>query len=118
MYPFGGINQHGYIGNNNGWKMTLSLITAFPAKEIALGNISTLFANQDNFKTFVSQNMPIAISYMTIFLLYVPCAATISVMRKEGGWKLLITHIAMSIGISYILGIMSYWITYSIMILH
>lgn len=118
MYPFGGFSQHGYIGNNDGWKITLSLITAFPAKEIALGNISTLFTNQDSFKIFASQNMSIAISYMTIFLLYIPCAATISVMRKEGGWKLLITHIAMSIGISYILGIMSYWITYSIMILH
>ena len=118
MYPFGGINQHGYIGNNNGWKMTLSLITAFPAKEIALGNISTLFANQDNFKTFVSQNMPIAISYMTIFLLYVPCAATISVLRKEGGWKLLITHLAISTSISYILGMLSYWITYCVVVLH
>jgi len=65
--------------------MTLSLITAFPAKEIALGNISILFAGQENFRNFVTQNMPIAISYMTIFLLYIPCAATISVLRKEGG---------------------------------
>ena len=91
--------------------MTLSLITAFPAKEIALGNITTLFGSQANFQLFVSTNMPIAISYMTIFLLYIPCAATISIMRKEGGWKLVGTHLAMSLSVSYVLGIISYWIT-------
>ena len=85
MYPFGGSSYMGYVGNSDGWKMTLSLITAFPAKEIALGNITTLFGSQANFQLFVSTNIPIVISYMTIFLLYLPCAATISVLRKEGG---------------------------------
>ncbi len=118
MYPLGGNSQHGYVGNNEGWKITLSLITAFPAKEIALGNISILFNGQENFGNFVKQNMPIAISYMTIFLLYIPCAATISVLRKEGGWKLLFTHLSLSISISYLLGILSYWITYGIVMLH
>lgn len=118
MYPLGGNSQHGYVGNNEGWKMTLSLITAFPAKEIALGNISILFAGQENFRNFVTQNMPIAISYMTIFLLYIPCAATISVLRKEGGWKLLFIHLSLSISISYLLGILSYWITYGIVMIH
>ena len=118
MYPFGGTSLLGYVGNKEGWKTTLSLITAFPAKEIALGNITTLFGSQANFELFVNANMPIAISYMTIFLLYIPCAATISIMRKEGGWKLLVTHLAISLSISYSLGLMSYWIAFGIAMIH
>lgn len=118
MYPFGGSSYMGYVGNSDGWKMTLSLITAFPAKEIALGNITTLFGSQANFQLFVSTNIPIVISYMTIFLLYLPCAATISVLRKEGGWKLLATHLGISLSISYILGVISYWIAFGIVMIH
>ena len=118
MYPFGGSSSMGYVGNNDGWKMTLSLITAFPAKEIALGNITTLFGSQTSFQLFVSANMPIAISYMTIFLLYIPCAATISTMCKEGGWKLVGTHLAISLSVSYVLGIISYWIAFGIVMTH
>lgn len=118
MYPFGGTSLLGYVGNKEGWKMTLSLVTAFPAKEIALGNITTLFGSQGNFEFFVKTSMPIAISYMTIFLLYIPCAATISTMREEGGWKLLATHLAISLSISYSLGLMSYWIAFAIAMIH
>lgn len=111
MYPFGLNDSKGWVGNENGWKMTLSLISALPAKEIALSNISLLFGNESS--GFIINQIPIGISYLVIFMLYMPCVATISAMIKEGGIKVLLIHLATSITIAYSLGLISYWISYA-----
>ena len=118
MYPFGTNTSLGFVGNPDGWKMTLSLVTAFPAKEIALSNITTLFGSTEAFQTFIRLNVPIGISYMVILLLYLPCTATISIMRKEGNWKLVFIHIGISLTISYVLGLIAYWVSFGIVIAH
>ena len=118
MYPFGANTSLGFVGNPDGWKMTLSLVTAFPAKEIAISNISTLFGSTETFQTFIRANIPIGISYMVILLLYLPCAATISIMHKEGNWKLVFIHIATSLTISYVLSLITYWVSFGIVIAH
>ena len=118
MYPFGTNTSLGFVGNPDGWKMTLSLVTAFPAKEIALSNMTTLFGSTEAFQTFIRLNVPIGISYMVILLLYLPCTATISIMRKEGNWKLVFIHIGISLTISYVLGLIAYWVSFGIVIAH
>jgi len=118
MYPFGTNTSLGFVGNPDGWKMTLSLVTAFPAKEIALSNMTTLFGSTEAFQTFIRSNIPIGISYMVILLLYLPCTATISIMRKEGNWKLVFIHIGTSLTISYVLGLIAYWVSFGIVIAH
>ena len=118
MYPFGANTSLGFVGNHDGWKMTLSLVTAFPAKEIALSNMTTLFGSTEAFQTFIRSNVPIGISYMVILLLYLPCTATISIMRKEGNWKLVFIHIGISLTISYVLGLIAYWVSFGIAIAH
>ena len=118
MYPFGTNTSLGFVGNPDGWKMTLSLVTAFPAKEIALSNMTTLFGSTEAFQTFIRSNVPIGISYMVILLLYLPCTATISIMRKEGNWKLVFIHIGTSLTISYVLGLIAYWVSFGIVIAH
>ena len=118
MYPFGTNTSLGFVGNPDGWKMTLSLVTAFPAKEIALSNMTTLFGSTEAFQTFIRSNVPIGISYMVILLLYLPCTATISIMRKEGNWKLVFIHIGISLTISYVLGLIAYWVSFGIVIAH
>ena len=118
MYPFGTNTSLGFVGNPDGWKMTLSLVTAFPAKEIALSNMTTLFGSTEAFQTFIRLNVPIGISYMVILLLYLPCTATISIMRKEGNWELVFIHIGTSLTISYVLGLIAYWVSFGIVIAH
>ena len=74
--------------------MTLSLLSGLLAKETVISNAFIIFGNADNFSTFL-QNFPsITLSYLVIFMFYVPCIATISMMRKEGGFKILLMHLA------------------------
>jgi Fe2+ transport system protein B len=51
-------------------------------------------------------------------MLYLPCSATIAIMRKEGSWKLVFIHIGASLSISYVLGLITYWVSFGIIIPH
>jgi len=63
--------------------MTASLISAFPAKEIALSNLNLLFPN-GAFPNYIHQYIPLGLSYITMLMLMMPCSATIATMKKEG----------------------------------
>ncbi len=109
LYPCG-------FYEDDGWKLTASLITAFPAKEIAITNLSLLFPH--GFSSYFNTPIHIAqgISYIVILMFYLPCAATIAAIKKESNWKYLFVHLGSSITISYFLGIITYWISYGILI--
>jgi ferrous iron transport protein B len=100
MYPVGFYSQ-------DGWKMTASLISAFPAKEIALTNLNLLFPS-GGASGFFSSNIPLGLSYLTILMFYTPCSATVAVMHRETNWKLVFVHIGMALVIAYSLAIVVY----------
>ena len=112
MYPVG-------FYDAESWKLTASLITAFPAKEIAVANIQLLFGTEESFATYISQGTHIAqgISYLVIFSFYLPCAATIGTLKKESNWKYLGIQLGSSIAVSYLLGIITYWISYGFLLI-
>ncbi len=118
MIPFGGINNdHSWVSNTSvGWKMMASLLSAFPAKEIALSNLGLLFNSTDNFNNIIQtpHNIPIGISYLIILMFYLPCASTFVVIKREGGWKIIWINMFTGLITSYILGLSAYWITYAI----
>ncbi|MGL4950569.1 MAG: ferrous iron transport protein B [Mycoplasma sp.] len=95
LYPLG-IGEH--------WQLSISLVTAFPAKEIASSNIALIFGGDDlgieGFKNFMYQ-IPLwrstALSFITFFTFYIPCLATVSVMWKEIGKKYTMIHIGTSL---------------------
>ncbi len=111
FYPMGGNLSQGWVGNPDGWKMCTSLISAFPAKEIALTNLNLLFPN-DTLTPFISSHIPMGVSYLVILTFYLPCLATSVIIKKEGGWKCLGIHLLNSISISYILGLITFWLSY------
>ncbi len=112
MYPVG-------FYEDDGWKLTASLITAFPAKEIAVANIELLFGSNDAFALYFSQGTHIAqgIAYLVILMFYIPCTATLAVMKKESKMKYVLIHLASSITLSYLLGIIFYWTTYGCLLI-
>lgn len=112
MYPVGFYSE-------DSWKLTASLITAFPAKEIAVANIQLLFGTEEAFATYISQGTHIAqgLSYLVIFAFYLPCAATIGAIKKESNWKTLGIQVGSSVCLSYLLGIIVYWITYGFLLI-
>ena len=102
LYPAGFFEQ-------DAWKLSCSLLTSIPAKEIAVSNINILFQSENLFNDYISNHIALGISYLLIFMTYVPCLATISVIKKEGGYKLLITNLLTSFAVAYFLGIVGYW---------
>jgi ferrous iron transport protein B len=65
----------GFRGDD-GWKLTASLLSAFPAKEIAITNITMLG---------ITFNVADGLSYLVMIMLMTPCIATCTVLKKEAG---------------------------------
>ncbi len=80
------------------WKISISLIAGFAAKEIVVSTMGTTYAIDDNDETSGALtralqadphlNPLIAFTMMVFVLIYVPCFAAVAVMyRESGSWK-------------------------------
>ncbi|MCQ2311058.1 MAG: ferrous iron transport protein B [Paludibacteraceae bacterium] len=65
------------------WKMSVCLLTGLPAKEAIVSTISILYEGD---LTSVGFTYVSAYAFLVFTLLYFPCVATISTIRKEIGW--------------------------------
>lgn len=100
-YPFQYILYPTGLGLD--WRFAVSLVTAFPAKEIAASNIIILFNGSEGFKQAI-QLLPVALSlsYLIFFAFYIPCLATVIVMVKEIGMKYTSINIGIGLLFSFI----------------
>jgi len=86
------------------WKMSVSILTGLPAKEIIVSTLGVLYQSpegsnskgiaflQGKDNVLNDRSMLRAFSFMIFTLLYFPCIGTLTVMRKESGsirWTLL-----------------------------
>jgi ferrous iron transporter FeoB len=69
------------------WRLTVALISSFPAKENAIATLGVLFGSSANAglaailgSTFSSAT---AISFLVVTMLFIPCLATVAVIRQE-----------------------------------
>ena len=77
------------------WQAAVALIFGVLAKETVVGTFGTLFGGAESgagFGAVLSAQLGwtplIAFAFMTMVLLYVPCVATIGIIKKEtGSWK-------------------------------
>jgi ferrous iron transport protein B len=49
-----------------------------------------------------------AIALMVFVLLYTPCLATLSVLRQEGGWRLMLSSLAWSLSLAWLAAVFVY----------
>lgn len=97
------------IGLGFDYRWSISLLSAFPAKEAAASTLETLFGNSSEFKEVLfSEKYSIATiaSFLTMFTFYVPCLATVSVMKKEIGWKNTLISIGIILSVTYVLSLL------------
>jgi ferrous iron transport protein B len=87
------------------WRLTVALITSFPAKENAIATLGVLFGNHPNAALTQTLNASFstasALSFLVVTMLFIPCMATVAVIRQETnswGWTLL--NIALLLAIS------------------
>ncbi|MDI3495425.1 MAG: ferrous iron transport protein [Pseudothermotoga sp.] len=71
------------------WQAGVALVFGFLAKEVVVGTLGTLFGGEDALRTVLAGYFtPLsAYSFMLFSLIYVPCAATVAIIRQEAGKK-------------------------------
>lgn len=103
----------------------IALLFGFVAKEVVLGGLmilmgmgsETLDVAEKSLGSMVQTNLPpdAGLAFMTFVLLYAPCLATLAVMKKEGGWKLVGSSIIWSFTLAWILATLVYQVAHRLM---
>ena len=94
------------------WKMVTALITSIVAKENAIATLGVLYGvgGQGLLKVLpaVMGHAP-ALAFLTVLMLFVPCAATIAVMKREmADRRWFVTSLVLTLVVSYLVGMAVY----------
>jgi ferrous iron transport protein B len=70
------------------WRLLVALVTSFVAKENAIATLAVLYghdpSNSGFVETLTAQVAPAsALAFLVVTMLFIPCAATVAVMRQE-----------------------------------
>ncbi|MBN2109521.1 MAG: ferrous iron transport protein B [Methanosarcinaceae archaeon] len=98
------------------WKITVSLIFGFVAKEIVVASMGVLYGVGDNQEALAQSLLAdpsitalSSLSLMVFSLLYMPCVATLGVIRKETlSWKWTIFALSYGITVAWIIAFVVY----------
>ncbi|WP_406657903.1 ferrous iron transport protein B [Methanolobus sp. ZRKC2] len=98
------------------WKITVSLIFGFVAKEIVVASMGVLYGVGDSQEALTQSLLAdpaitalSSLSLMVFSLLYMPCIATLGVIRKEtGSWKWTIFAFVYGITVAWIIAFIVY----------
>ena len=83
------------------WQATVALLSGIVAKETVVGTLGTLFGGSDLPTMLATFFTPAsAFSFMLMTLLYIPCIATIAVIKQEAGprWASIATFWSFFVG--------------------
>lgn len=96
------------------WRLTVALLTSFPAKENAIATLGVLFGNGGEGAGLVSAltstfSTATALSFMVVTMLFIPCVATVAVIKQEtASWKWTFISIGMFLVLSVLSGVVVY----------
>jgi ferrous iron transport protein B len=94
------------------WKMIVALLSSIVAKENAVATLGVLFNVGDQGLMDVLPNVithASSLSFLVTLMLFIPCAPTFAVMKREmGSWKLFFTSFISMLLISYCGGMVAY----------
>ena len=84
------------------WQLVLAITLGMVAKEVVVETISMLNVPVSSMLTPWQ-----ALSFMVFTLLYMPCMATIAVIRAEAGWRWVIFSILYSLTVAYLAALLT-----------
>ncbi|NTW10600.1 MAG: ferrous iron transporter B, partial [Chlorobiaceae bacterium] len=101
------------------WRIGIALVTGLSAKEVVVSTLGTIYSIGHGgggrpelgsiLRSDPSFNRATALSLMVFVLLYLPCVASIGVMKKEvGRWKPVVLYSAYSLGVAWLLSFVAY----------
>ncbi|MFZ6029152.1 MAG: ferrous iron transport protein B [Chloroflexota bacterium] len=102
------------------WQLTVALLTSFAAKENVVATLGVLFGAAEDAGlagTLAAAYTPAtALAFLTVTLLFIPCAATVAAIRQEtGSWRWTLLNIALMLGVSLAAGIAVYGLASRVM---
>jgi len=98
------------------WRIAVALIFGFVAKEIVVSTMGVLYASEggtsslsERFAADSHLGTAGGLAMMVFVLLYVPCLATVGVMKQEtGSWAWTLFSVFYSTGVAYLAALMIY----------
>lgn len=103
------------------WRLSVSLLTGFAAKEVVVSTLGVLYAlgdSQDETSQDLqsaiknSISMPTAIAFIMFIIFYIPCfAATITFGRETNGFKSVFELFIFTSIVAYIIALLSFYAT-------
>ena len=94
------------------WQAAVALVFGVVAKEVVVGTLGTLLSGGK--ESALRTVLPFyftqlsALSFLVMTLLYIPCVATIAVIKKELGWRWAVISTVYTIAIGWILSVLVY----------
>ena len=91
------------------WRLTVALISSFPAKENAIATLGVLFGSSATVglaqKLTTTFSTASGLSFLVVTMLFIPCMATVAVIRQETrSWRWTLFNIALFLVISVAAG--------------
>lgn len=96
------------------WRLLVALLASFLAKENAVAALGVLYGAGDEaglLTELIQQQVPLAsaLSFLAVEMLFIPCAATLTVMRREtGAWRWPLVGAGLLAGIALLVGVLVY----------
>ena len=94
------------------WRMMTALLTSIIAKENAVATLAVLYGvgREGLVQALPSVMSPAsALAFLVVLMLFVPCAATVAVMKRElGSWKWFGASMALMLAVSFLAGAVAY----------
>jgi ferrous iron transport protein B len=94
------------------WKMITALLTSIVAKENSVATLGVLYGVGEKGLLHVLPDVvshASALAFLVVLMLFVPCAATVAVMKQEmGSWKWFVSSLLLMLTVSYLGGVIAY----------
>ena len=95
------------------WRLTVALLTTFPAKENAIATLGVLYGGATDTglasALTASFSTATALSFLVVTMLFIPCVATVAVIKQEtGSWGWTLLNIGMFLALSIGAGMLVY----------
>ncbi len=86
------------------WRLMVALITSFLAKENAIATLGVLFGSDGGGlaqQLAGTYSVATALSFLTVSILFIPCAATVAAIRQEtGSWRWTLLNLGFMLALS------------------
>lgn len=97
------------------WRLTVALLTSFLAKENSIATLGVLFGSAEGAgladTLTAAYSVPTGLAFLTVSLLFIPCAATVAVIRQEtGSWRWTLLNIGLMLVLSISIAAIVYFI--------